>query len=409
MIEVIHWGALAFASILSFIYFRDLGDVVQAVLSVERAKMLFAIRHETAIIGAAGMLLGIALLLSFAFDAGNQFSFWLIAVNVFFLAFPWLWIHVGLRHQQFSARYVTASEAAARIRPDESVIVIEHNGHARAHADNQIWRPHLAGTPEGLGGENVIMTYCAMSHLGIGMRAEIDNEQLELEVIAQHGNNLLMRDKATGEPVQQMYGYRECGGNAMQRWPTWRMSFRGFQKAWPEGQVFVNVVPRFRDNPLLFIVDNLVEFIFRVALTAHHHSEALMFETMTHGDDRLPKKALVWGIVEDGQAAAFTDDVIRSAGMITTRVGTRDIVLSYDAATESVNAFYNDSGDAVLSVDCYGNSNTGLLPRVSNLFPGLYWFVWVNFYPQTSLNQGYVGSDEIAEPEQGSVPAPSMS
>jgi hypothetical protein len=38
------------------------------------------------------------------------------------------------------------------------------------------------GSPEGLGGENIIMTYCCMTHLGHGYKPEIDGEKLDLEV-----------------------------------------------------------------------------------------------------------------------------------------------------------------------------------------------------------------------------------
>ena len=128
------------------------------------------------------------------------------------VGFPWIWLHLGLRHQQNSATYYTVEEAKDFVRGDESVIVIENNGEARAHPDYHIKRPHLAGSPEGLGGENVILTYCAMTHLGHGYKPEIKGEKLDLEVIAQHGNNLIMKDLNTGEPIQQMYGTRECDG-----------------------------------------------------------------------------------------------------------------------------------------------------------------------------------------------------
>ena len=68
---------------------------------------------------------------------------------------PWIWLHLGLRNQQNSARYYSVEEARDYVRGDESVIVIENNGQARAHSDYYIKRPHLAGSPDGLGGHNV--------------------------------------------------------------------------------------------------------------------------------------------------------------------------------------------------------------------------------------------------------------
>jgi hypothetical protein len=41
-------------------------------------------------------------------------------------------------------------------------------------------RPHLAGNEEGLNGENVVMTYCAMANLGIGYTPEIEGKKVDL-------------------------------------------------------------------------------------------------------------------------------------------------------------------------------------------------------------------------------------
>ena len=46
------------------------------------------------------------------------------------------------------------------------------------------------------------MTYCALANLGLGYIPEIKGNQLELEVLAQHGNNLILRDNTTREPIQ---------------------------------------------------------------------------------------------------------------------------------------------------------------------------------------------------------------
>jgi hypothetical protein len=213
MFELIYWVALAVATYASFVYFRDLGDVTQAVLDVSRENMLKAIRNENKLVAIGLIGTALAVVLHYAFGAGIGWVTVTLAIaNAFMVGFPWIWLHVGLRNQQNSATYYSVEEAKDFVRGDESVIVIENNGEARAHPDYHIKRPHLAGSPEGLGGENVILTYCAMTHLGHGYKPEIKGEKLDLEVIAQHGNNLIMKDLNTGEPIQQMYGTRECDG-----------------------------------------------------------------------------------------------------------------------------------------------------------------------------------------------------
>lgn len=392
MITAIYILALVAGTISAFIYFRDLGDITQAFLPVSRANMLRAIRHEGKLVATGLAATYLAAGLHFLFDAG---PLWLtlaaLTLNTVLVAFPWLWLHVGLRNQQHSASFYSIREAREVVRGDESVIVIENKGEARAHPDYHIKRPHLAGTPEGLGGENIILTYCCMTHLGHGFKPEIKGEKLDLEVIAQHGNNLIMKDLATGEPIQQMYGTRECDGRygeGMQEWPTFRMPFRAFARAYPEGKVFLNRIPRFSRNPFLFLFDHLVEIVFLWGTVPHDRTQSLLFNTMDHRDDRLHAKEYVWGFNIGRESVAYTEEFVRQHdNLVNVTVGEKDIVVAYDPEFESVGVYYNDSGSPVSQINFWGESDRGQLSRVETVKAGTYWCVWVNYFPETDLNR----------------------
>ena len=392
MIELMYWAVLLIATYAALVYFRDLGDVTQAILDVSRANMLKAIRNENKLVltGLLGTLL--AVYLHYGHGAGiGWVTVTLGSVNVFMVGFPWIWLHMGLRNQQNSATYYSIEEAKKYLRPDESVIVIENKGEARAHSDYHIKRPHLAGTPEGLGGENVILTYCCMTHLGHGFKPEIKGEKLNLEVIAQHGNNLIMKDRNTGEPIQQMYGTRECDGRygeGMQEWPTFRMPFKAFAEAYPQGKVFLNKIVPFRKNPILFLFDHFVEIVFLWATVSHDRTEFLLCDTMDHKDERLHSKEYVWGFNVGKDSVAYTQEFIRDHGnLINVHVGDRDIVLAYDPKFESVGVYYNDSGVPVTEIDFWGASDQGTLARVETVKAATYWCVWFNYFPETDLNR----------------------
>ena len=391
MIELLYWLALAVGTYAAFVYFRDLGDVTQAFLNVSRENMLKAIRNENKLVACG--LAGTATAVALHYLAGAGFAWVTVGLalaNIFMVGFPWVWLHVGLRNQQKTARYYSIEEARDFVRGDESVIVIENNGEARAHSDYHIKRPHLAGTPEGLGGENLILTYCCMTHLGHGFKPEIKGETLNLEVIAQHGNNLIMKDRNTGEPIQQMYGTRECDGrfgDGMQEWPTIRMPFKAFAKAYPEGKVFLNKIPKFTSNPFLYLFDNFVEIVFLWGTVPHDRTQSLLFKTMEHEDDRLHSKEYVWGFNVGKESVAYTQDFIREHNnLINTRLGDRDIVVAYDPDFESVGVYYNDSGAPVTTINFWGESDRGKLQRVETVKAGTYWCVWVNYFPETDLN-----------------------
>jgi hypothetical protein len=309
-------------------------------------------------------------------------------------------VHVGLRNQKNSARYFPIADAEAFVSPSSSVLVIENKGVARAHPDAQIMRPHLAGNAEGLAGKNVVMTYCAMANLGVGYTPEIEGRSLDLEVLAQHGNNLILRDNKTGAPIQQILGIPEndidrnaegavCAvrpSAAMRPWPTFRMSFRGFKKAYPNGTVFIN---KPSSNPLLALFDRAIETVFSSEISRQHRVAAPIIANMSREPDRrLHNKAYVWGVTHGRDATCWTDDfVVEQGGIVNASVGGRPVVVAWDPIFECLGVWWNDTGGPVQRIDFFGESDRGRLSRVETLRPGLFWHVWAEFFPSTDVNR----------------------
>jgi hypothetical protein len=185
--DVLFWLGAVVAATIGFLYFRDLGDISQMVLKVKRENMARFIRHEYRLIAAGLAAATVMVFAHLGMGGGSPWVFWpAVVVLAFFYGFPYLWIHLGLRNQRETAKYYSIEEAKSLVSPSNGVVVIEKDGVARAHPDSQIMRPHLAGDDEGLAGENVVMTYCAMANLGIGYTPEIEGEKVKLEVVAQH-------------------------------------------------------------------------------------------------------------------------------------------------------------------------------------------------------------------------------
>ena len=370
-------------------YFKDLGDVSQMFLRVKRKHVIRFIRNEYRLLAIGLGAAALMVLTYFFLDAGSGWLFWpaVLIIPVLY-GFPWVYVHLGLRNQMSTAKFYSIEEAKELVSPSNSVVVIEKDGIARAHPDSQIIRPHLAGNKDGLNGENVVMTYCAMANLGIGYTPVIDGKQVDLEVLAQHGNNLILRDNTTGEPIQHIYGYREKDGKAgpaMKPWPTFRMSFRGFQKAYPEGTVFLN---KPSSNLLIRLFDLAMDTAFTSGIVRQHNEAKPLMNNMTHHDDRLPNKTYVWGINIGEDAVCYTDDFIgENKGLINTAIGGRDIVVAYDPQYESVGAWYNDSDTPISQIDFFGNSDQGKLNRVETLKSGMFWHVWVEFFQHTDINR----------------------
>jgi hypothetical protein len=382
---------------IGVIYFRDLGDVSQMILHVKRKNMVRFIRHEYQFLAVGLGATALMALAYFALDVGFP---WVFSIALLVLAalygFPWIWVHLGLRNQMSTAKYYSIDEAKELVSPSSSVVVIEKDGVARAHPDSQILRPHLAGNEEGLNGENVVMTYCAVANLGIGYTPEIEGKKVDLEVLAQHGNNLIFRDNTTGEPIQHIYGYRERDGKAgpaMKPWPTFRMTFRGFQKAYPEGTVFLNKPSA---NPLMRLFDMAMNTAFTSGIARQHNEAKPIMNNMIHYDDRLPTKTYVWGINIGEDAVCYTDDFIgENNGLINATIGGRDIVVAYDRKYESLGAWYNDSSVPVTHIDFFCSSDQGQLKRVETLKSGMFWHVWIEFFQHSDINR--IGGPAVTE------------
>ena len=387
--ELLFWLGIVLSLGIGLVYFRDLGDVSQMVLKVKRENMLRFIRHEYRFLGVGLAATLVATVSHLAFGAGVDRVLWIALFLVAFLyGFPWIWVHIGLRNQADSAEFFSIDEARKYISPATSVIVIVNNGKARAHTDYELMRPHLAGNEKGLDGENVVMTYCAMANLGVAYTPEIEGEALELEVLAQHGNNLVLRDNTTNEPIQHIYGQRERdgkGGPGMKPWPSFRMTFRGFEKAYPNGVVFLN---KPSSNPFLRLFDMITDLAFSFGINRQHREEKPVMDNMTHFDDRLPNKTYVWGINIGDDAVCYTQDfIVENNNVVNAVIGKRSIVINWDPIYESIGAWYNNSPEAVTRVDFFGDSDRGLLERVETLKSGLFWHVWAEFFNETDINR----------------------
>jgi hypothetical protein len=221
----------------------------------------------------------------------------------------------------------------------------------------------------------------------------IGSQKLDLTVMTQLKNNLVLFDRNSGEAIQQLWGCMERGKEKghMREWPTIRMPFSSFRKLYPDGKVFVNEIPNFRENPVLALWDRLVRhrmMLWGVGLN-WIDNEKPAFPTIEYKDRRLPMKELIYAISVDDDHVVYSKDFIRQQGnIINVEIGGRAVVVFYDPELDSVAAFFNTSGKSVSHVDIFGRLDDGArLPRVNTLKSRLFWFIFVEFFPQTDVNR----------------------
>lgn len=399
-IELCFWFFTAVAVLSSGLIFRDLADASQLLIKTNRKLTMWTWYNRKKVLLVALFSLGAVI----SIRVGEPEVLGLIPFIVicllclFFLFAGYINPKLMMRGRQDNGKLVSISEAKSHVDPDESVIVVEVNGQARAHADKQVLRPHVAGGKP-LGGEDVVMTYCGLTNLGIAVTPEVNGERLNLQPMTQLYNNLVLVDEVSDEPIQQLWLKTESdmnsgSGNSMKQWPSFRMPFSKFEVAYPDGEVFLNdykigdIKSRFFENPFLALFDPIAEFIFEYTVKQQKEKDAPLFPSLIPTDKRLPSKEQVWAFNIGDDYVAYTPAFVRQQkSPINTKVGGRDVVIAYDEDFESLGVYYNNSGSSISMIDFFGDTPAGKMPRVETVKAGAYWIVWSHFFKETDINR----------------------
>jgi hypothetical protein len=232
------------------------------------------------------------------------------------------------------------------------------------------------------------MTYCGLSHLGMAYAPFLNDQRLDLKVMSQLENNLIMWDKVTGIPIQQIPGKFERQDERMKEYPSFRMTYGVFKKLFPNGYVFYNPVVSLRDQPIKHYWDHMTRLIMFHAIDfQHNHPDKPVFPTLELKDSRLPWKEKVYGVRHNGDAVAYTKAFLKDRPFVRTDIGGAEMIIAYDAELDVVTPFYAD-GYLGTSVDVYGNTDDGRkLRRVEGLLSEVFWMIWSNFEKDTDVNR----------------------
>ena len=392
VLELAFGFSVALALYISWRMFRDLADVGQWIVRTSRQSTMWTFYHRQMLALALFTLWGIAAA-SYFFGGAGHWIILLICSGLVVFGFGLGYVNPRfmMRSQQKHPRYYSIETAKEVLSPETSLIVVETNAGARGHPDRHILRPHVAGLTDKTDDEDMVLTYCGLSNLGVAYVPEINGKKLDLKVMTQLENNLVMWDRNSGEPIQQLWGRFESDGPdgpAMPERPSYRMPLWAFEKAFPDGKVFLNPIVPVWKNPILGTYDRIVHMAFVSGVTDQAEKDEPTFPTIHHFDDRLPNKEKVYAANVGNDYVAWTKGFIRENGdMMNIRLGNRDIVVAYHKEQDSVGMYVNNSGNPVHEIEFGGKSDQGLLSRLETMKSSVYWIVWQNFFPQTDVNR----------------------
>jgi len=408
--KLVFWATMIGAQVGAFIVFKDLADISQWVVQSPREFTMAVWYNRYLIVGISVILLVLAGILWWRNRAlcGRMIFASLIVffvVNMYSGMVNVTWM---FRPQQDQGNFVSIDEAVKQMEKsvgharfgderygdvDEiEVLVIEADNGVFAYSDYYLLQPHVVNAGK-VDGEDVVMTYCGLTNLGVAYSPVIGDQKLNLRAITQLKNNLVLVDENTDEPIQQLWGHMEGAPERgrMKEIATYRMPFGSFRKLYPDGKVFVNEIADFSENPVLAVWDRVVRngmMLWGVGLQWNNPDKAA-FPSIRDYDKRLPMKELVYTVSVSDDHVAYTKEFIGAEdGIINVTIGQQPIVILYDETHDVVAAFFRRNAEPVREVDVFGKTDTGTqLARVNTLKSKIFWFIFAEFYPGVDVNR----------------------
>lgn len=331
----------------------------------------------------------------------------------------WLWIgliSVGMLAFMFWSGYVPyvmtppenprvldPAEADKLLKPDDYVLGLVHNGQARAYPRDAISRPHFY--TDQVGGQDLTISYCILCNSGIGFKNELQGKPLNLECITAYNNNIIYRDKNSGNFIQQLDGkviYGPAKGTVLDSLPVIITTWKEWKALHPETKLYYAPAKTLRDK----MVAGMLEMLIPVPKLARRSKPWHRIQGKLDG--RLPAMSFVIGVELNGERCAYPIAELRKKKVINDTVGGEPIVVLYNQNRDVGAVYSRKAGGAALNFsaanegDAVARDETGSHWNINGValdgdkkgqalqavahFNNLFWFSWALFKPDTRIN-----------------------
>jgi len=228
--------------------------------------------------------------------------------------------------------FISAGEAEqnGEIVGSDTVFGVFHKGVARAYPLKILNRHEIVN--ETIEGDPILVTFCPLCGTAIGFERAIEvggeRKPVEFGVSGKLvNNNLVMYDRETNSLWQQVGGEAIAGdqlGNTLVPFQVDTVLWSDWKELHPDTEVlaqesgFVKTSRRinYEGNPYGNYDNEHQRFLFPQEAT----------------DDRLPNKAIVWGIVVNGEAKAYSDEALAREGTVKDTVGGENLTVTRNNA-----------------------------------------------------------------------------
>ena len=290
---------------------------------------------------------------------------------------------------------VDAEDGSREWQDDELVIGLILQGDARAYPIRLLSSHEIVN--DVVGGQPVAITWCPLCYSALVFDRVVERE-LTFGVSGYlFHNNLVMYDHQTNTLWSQILAQGIRGalnGQQLNLVSSQLMEWGQWKALYPETRIL-------SAESLGKQADSIVDPY------AGYYASGVAGLVGSPGDERLPAKALVVGLVVGGEARAYPLSELEQHSLVNDQLGSLPLLLVYDPELQTVWAYRRHVNDETLTFQA--NEESGSLrdeetastwdvrsgaavagpqrgTRLQRLSaPLVYWFAWSAIYPQTDL------------------------
>ncbi len=237
-------------------------------------------------------------------------------------------------------KFVSVSEGNTFLTDSDLVLGLSIGGDARAYPHKILNFHEIVN--DRFGDRSVAVTFCPLCFTGIAFDPIINGEAVEFGVSGKlYNSDLVMYDRKTETYWSQITGEGirgELAGQVLTRIPVDTIEWGDWKKVHPETVVLSTDTGFFRNydsNPY----------------PGYDRNSGLFFPVDNQDDSRLFSKAIVYGVVFDDEAKAYSKDAVIKAGLINDVFDNRYLLITYDPESKVIRIFDREVDGKVLTFE----------------------------------------------------------
>lgn len=295
------------------------------------------------------------------------------------------------------------AHAGRELRPDDEVLGIAAEGHARAYPLKVLSRHEAVNDTFG---EPIVATYCPVCKSGVVASRHVADRTRTFGVSGfLFRTNLVLYDDASGSLWSQLSATAIRGpltGTVLSVRPSTTTTWREWRAEYPDTGVLL-------PPPASGTVVGDVSFNYELDIYERHEQVAArnpeygLLGDLEWTDTRLRRRDRVLGVAVGDEARAYARHELRSEGPINDVVGGRPVVvtaasedsmLAYDRRVDGETRTFTDAGDSLaaggsqwrrLSGRAIDGPHEGTTLAPAPAHGPLFFAAWLQFYPETTV------------------------